>query len=75
MFIKRDAAKWKTRELTGKIIGAAMAVHRALGPGFLESVYHNALLFELRRIGLQAEPKIRIQVRTKELLWATLKPT
>jgi GxxExxY protein len=35
-------------ELTGKIIGYAIKVHKALGPGFLESVYKNALAHELR---------------------------
>jgi GxxExxY protein len=41
--------------LTEKIIGCAMKVHRQLGPGFLESVYRNALAFELRRAGLAVE--------------------
>ena len=42
-------------ELTGKIIGCAMKVHRALGPGFLESVYQKALWHELRKAGLKVE--------------------
>jgi GxxExxY protein len=34
-------------ELTGRIIGAAIEVHKALGPGFIESVYENAFEHEL----------------------------
>jgi GxxExxY protein len=49
--------------LTEKIIGLAMKVHRTLGPGFLESVYLNALAYELRRAGLEVEIGQRIKVR------------
>jgi GxxExxY protein len=42
-------------ELTGKIIACAIAVHKALGPGFLESVYEAAMLIELRHAGLRVE--------------------
>jgi GxxExxY protein len=39
-------------ELTGKIIGAAIQVHTALGPGFLESIYQRAMEVELHRCDL-----------------------
>ena len=42
-------------QLTERIIGCAMVVHRALGPGFLESVYENALAHELQKAGLKVE--------------------
>jgi GxxExxY protein len=48
--------------LTEKIIGCAMTVHRTLGPGFLESVYQNAMVHELRKSGLELEAEKKIQV-------------
>jgi len=54
--------------LTEKIIGLAMKVHRALGPGFLESVYRNALAFELRRAGIAVELDKRITVRYENVI-------
>lgn len=42
-------------EITEKIIGAAIEVHRHLGPGLLESVYEAALAFELAERGLTVE--------------------
>lgn len=49
-------------ELTKKIIGCAMKVHGTLGHGFLESVYQNALAFELRKAGIKVECEKGIQV-------------
>jgi GxxExxY protein len=43
------------QELTENIIGCAMKVHSALGPGFLESVYQKAMTHELRKTGLMVE--------------------
>jgi len=42
-------------ELSHVIIGAAIEVHRTLGPGLLESVYETALSFELRNKGLKVQ--------------------
>jgi GxxExxY protein len=50
-------------QLTETIIGCAMKVHRTLGPGFLESVYHKALAHELRKAGLRVECQKAIEVR------------
>jgi GxxExxY protein len=52
----------KEYDLCGQVIGAAMKVHSALGPGFLESVYQNALIWELRKNGLKAEAQRPISV-------------
>ncbi len=49
-------------DLTHKIIGAAKRVYRVLGQGFLEKVYQNALVVELRRMGLSAETSVPIEV-------------
>lgn len=38
--------------LSGKVIKAAFNVHNLLGAGFLEKVYHNAMLIELKEMGL-----------------------
>jgi GxxExxY protein len=54
--------------LTEKIIGLAMKVHRASGPGFLESVYRNALAFELRRAALDVELDKHITARYENVI-------
>ncbi len=45
-----------------------MKVHRTLGPGFLESVYLNALVHELRRAGFSADVGRRITVRYENVI-------
>lgn len=44
-----------TNDLTGRIIGCAMKVHSALGPGLLESAYEACLAHELAKAGLRVE--------------------
>ena len=48
--------------LTETIIGAAIEVHRTLGPGFLESIYRNAMVIELRKRGLQVTQELEVSV-------------
>jgi len=50
------------QELTEKIIGAAVAVHRELGPGFLERIYENALVLELESQGCFVEKQVTYDV-------------
>ena len=61
--MNRREAEPKEYDLCGRIIGAAMKVHSTLGPGFLESVYQNALIWELRKNGFKAEAERPITVR------------
>ena len=53
-------------ELTYQIRGAVFEVNRVLGAGFLEKVYENALLLELRGRGLKAESQVSIGVSYKD---------
>ncbi len=53
---------YKHQELTREIIKAAQNVHNALGNGFLEKVYHNAMVRELRKMGLDAASEKPITV-------------
>ena len=54
-------------EITEKIIGCAIEVHRNLGPGLLESIYENALCFELNQINVKYEKQLKIPIVYKGL--------
>ena len=49
-------------ELTEQIIGAAIEVHRILGPGLLESIYEQALVVELRLRGIDCQRQVEVDV-------------
>lgn len=57
-----DDDKVLYRELSFKIVGCALAVHRALGPGFPEAVYERALDVEMRKADLAFERQKSFQV-------------
>lgn len=49
-------------DLTGQIIGAAMRVHSALGPGLMESAYQACLVHELKKEGLKVKSEVILPV-------------
>jgi GxxExxY protein len=49
-------------DLTEKIIGSAIKVHRVLGPGLLESAYEVCLMHELTKAGLRAERQVKVPI-------------
>ncbi len=57
-----DPVTFPHRELTEKIIGAYYDVYNELGFGFLENVYHNAMLIALSDLGLQTESEVKLLV-------------
>ena len=56
------ATTYKHSQTTDKIIGAAYRAYNALGFGFLEKVYENAMVIELTKLGLPVEQQQSIQV-------------
>jgi GxxExxY protein len=59
----------RTDELAHAVIGAAIEVHRHLGPGFLESVYEEALCVEMadRRIPFERQKEISLLYKDREI--------
>jgi len=55
-----------TEEIVTRVISSGLAVHRALGPGFLESIYRRALCLEMHAQGIPFEPEKNICVPYRE---------
>ena len=57
------------KDLTDRIIKACIDVHKELGPGFLESIYHNALKIELKRqhLNFESEKEVRVEYNGVEV--------
>ncbi|MBK7102843.1 MAG: GxxExxY protein [Flavobacteriales bacterium] len=55
----------RENELATEVIGAAIEVHREMGPGLLESIYEECLLHEIRERGIHAEQQVAIPVLYK----------
>jgi GxxExxY protein len=54
-------------EISKIIVDSAVAVHRELGPGLLESVYEIVLAYELQQRGLRVNRQVSIAIRYKDM--------
>ncbi len=54
-------------DLTGKIIAAAIEVHKQLGPGFIESIYKNALIIELKKRELRVASEVEVPIYYQDI--------
>ena len=59
---KNKDSSLQHEDLTGRIIGAAIEVHKALGPGYLEVVYENALAIELRARDIPFQRQLTVPI-------------
>ena len=66
--MERNNKLWETEALTKEIIKCIIKVHKTLGPGFLESIYHNALVIELIEAGLKVERERGVEVYYRDKL-------
>jgi len=62
-----EAQRNKLNELSGRVIGLGIEIHRELGPGLLESAYEECLAYELSKAGLRFERQKPLPVRYKEV--------
>jgi GxxExxY protein len=66
---RRKVLKRMENEISHKIIGAAIEVHRILGgPGLLESIYEGSLCYELTSRGLQIQRQLLVPVKYKNVV-------
>ena len=61
----------KENDISEKVIGCAIEVHRQLGPGLLESVYEEALCYEISKSGLHFERQQSVPIKYKDVLLST----
>jgi GxxExxY protein len=59
--------KKEITQLSYKIVGCAIDVHKALGPGLLESIYEKCLKYELEKNGLQVKQQVHVPIHYDEL--------
>jgi GxxExxY protein len=58
-------------EITRKIIGLAIKIHQTLGPGLLESVYQQCLVYELRNANIKVEKEVLVPITYENMKFET----
>jgi GxxExxY protein len=61
--VYKEADRYRFEDLSRKIIGAAIEVHRELGPGFLENIYEEALKIEFSEHNLKFDSQKEIKIK------------
>ena len=64
---QRESKDLPENEISGKIIGAAIEVHKRLGPGLLESAYEECLCCEMKLRGIKFERQVALPLNYKGL--------
>ncbi|MFO8067928.1 MAG: GxxExxY protein, partial [Bacteroidales bacterium] len=54
-------------EISYKVIGAAIDIHKSIGPGLLESAYENALAYDLKALGFDVRQQVSMPFIYKEI--------
>jgi GxxExxY protein len=65
---KSSGEPYPEQDLTEKMLQAAFAVHNALGAGFLERVYSNALAVELRTQGIALQIELPLKIKYRDAI-------
>jgi GxxExxY protein len=65
--VQREPIPAVANEISGKVVEAAFAVHKELGPGLLESVYESCLCHELKLRNVPFQAQLVVPVRYKDL--------
>lgn len=55
-------------EISYKVIGTAIEIHKKLGPGLLESVYENVLAYDLRELGFEVKQQVPMPLVYKDVM-------
>jgi GxxExxY protein len=62
LWVGEPRGSYEFEPLSGRVIAAAIAVHKQLGPGFREEVYENAMCIEFEKQGLSFKRQVEVDV-------------